>query len=339
MAGLLWVGPIPRLMMISIWVVPARMVPSWVVTIVTVAIMLVSWWGIVSPVMFVSTMVGWVVTLTLLLAVIGTARSCHPLVAMMRCLVVLVSTALLMIVMVMSTLTTAFIMLLPANIAIATTSTVVVIPTTCLAVALLICCTGVGATVSVMAVIVVSEARRAIRLCSVRFLILVNCFRGGYLTALSMLNCDLPVVERRRLIHLIYGCIGLLTTGEEDISEAARLLRVVILDYVHINDCTERRESLPQMVLCRLARDTGDVDVAVVFSVDFNAVAVFDDLSATRISVLPLDRSLLDLVLLELNIYVLARVVTIMSLLNLFFSLWAHILSVLGQRCYFILLG
>ena len=119
--GLHWIGSIPRLMVVSAWVVP----------IVTVAIRLVSRRSVVPTAMVISTMVSWVITLTLLLlAMIRATRSWHTLVLVMRRLVVLISTTLFMIAMVISALTTTLILLLPADITItATTSTVIVIPT------------------------------------------------------------------------------------------------------------------------------------------------------------------------------------------------------------------
>ena len=46
-----------------------------------------------------------------------------------------------------------------------------------------------------------------------------------------MFNRDLPiVVEGLRLVRLLDGQIGLLAALEEDVGEAARLLRLVILD-------------------------------------------------------------------------------------------------------------
>lgn len=91
-----------------------------------------------------------------------------------------------------------------------------------------------------------------------------------------MLHRNVPVVEWLSLIRVLDRIIGISTCLVQDVGEAARDLRVMILDNVHIQNGTELREVLSQLVFCRAARDTCDVDVTIVLLFNFVALLVID---------------------------------------------------------------
>lgn len=98
------------------------------------------------------------------------------------------------------------------------------------------------------------------------------------LAALGMLHRDVPLVESLRLVHGLDRCVRFFTAFVKDVSKAARHSRHLVLFHVHVENRAEPRKFLPQIVLSCALRNAGDVDVAVVFRVNWVAVCILDEL-------------------------------------------------------------
>ena len=87
-----------------------------------------------------------------------------------------------------------------------------------------------------------------------------------------MLRSDLPVIERRTLIHLLDSLVGILAFTIKDVSKASWHLSVMVLYYVHVKYRAEARKVFSQGVFSRALRYASNIDVAIVLR--FNLVAI-----------------------------------------------------------------
>lgn len=72
------------------------------------------------------------------------------------------------------------------------------------------------------------------------FLVTLCCFRRDNLTALCVLYCYIPVVKSLRLIHVFDRGVCFLTGTEEKVRESTWHLRIVVFDYMDVDNSTKR---------------------------------------------------------------------------------------------------
>ena len=97
-----------------------------------------------------------------------------------------------------------------------------------------------------------------------------------------MFDRNVPVVERLSLVRVPDRFVCFATYFVEDVGEATRDFRIVIFDDVHVQNSTELRKVLSQLVLSGAAWNTSDVDVAVVFCLNFDPLLIIDAIIASR---------------------------------------------------------
>ena len=117
-----------------------------------------------------------------------------------------------------------------------------------------------------------------------------------YFTTFGMLYSDFPIVEGRSLVHFFYRSVSLLSNFEKDVGKATRLLRVVILDNMHIQDGAKLREDLAEIIFSRASRNTSNIDVTVFNWVNYLALNILNHFLTF------LMRPLLNLILLKFNL-------------------------------------
>mmetsp|Transcript_5348 Transcript_5348/g.7161 ORF Transcript_5348/g.7161 Transcript_5348/m.7161 type:complete len:106 (-) Transcript_5348:597-914(-) len=103
-----------------------------------------------------------------------------------------------------------------------------------------------------------------------------------------MLHSDVPIVERLGLVSLLNRIVRLLPRLEEDVGEAARHLRVVVLNHVHVQDGAKLRKVLPKLIFCGSSRDTSNIDITVILGVYSIALMIMDHLLTLLVMVVSL---------------------------------------------------
>ena len=131
------------------------------------------------------------------------------------------------------------------------------------------------------------------------FLVLFGYFLCNNLTTLSVLNSNLPVVERRSLVHSLNSCVSIFSILVKQVGEATGKLRIEVFDDVNVKDGAEGREDFPQTVLGCATRYTSHVDIAVFLRINYITLVVINQFLFFRI--ISLTRLLLNLVFLNLN--------------------------------------
>lgn len=118
---------------------------------------------------------------------------------------------------------------------------------------------------------------------------LLDCRIIHDLTALGVLHRDVPVVEGLRLVRVLDRLVGLLASLEQDVGEAARDLRVMVLDDMNVQYRSVLGEVLSQLIFCGAARNARNVDVAVVLRLDTIPLVVMNDSLAFLVMIVSLD--------------------------------------------------